>query len=106
VPCEVQAILDRSLALEFMTEDAAQAEETRQQMLPVEGVAEVNIVDLPGWVALSTAATPYGNERGESRCCVSRSRDAGSRLILTVTPRASEKRDPWPRAVRFQIKCD
>jgi hypothetical protein len=41
-----------------MTEDAAQAEETRQQMLPVEGVAEVNIVDLPGWVALSTAADP------------------------------------------------
>jgi len=43
---KVQAILDDgSVALEFMTDEASEAEEMRRQMLAVEGVAEVRILD-------------------------------------------------------------
>jgi len=48
---KVQAILqDGSVALEFITDDPSEAEQTRRQLLAVEGVAEVGIMDAPGWV--------------------------------------------------------
>jgi hypothetical protein len=48
---KVQAILhDGSVALEFMTDDASEAEEMRQQLLAVEGVANARILDQPGWL--------------------------------------------------------
>jgi hypothetical protein len=50
---KVQAILqDGSLALEFMTEDALEAEEMRRQMLAVEAWPEVRILVQPAWVEL------------------------------------------------------
>jgi hypothetical protein len=50
---KVQAILhDGSVALEFMTDDPSEAEEMRRQMLALDGVAEVGILDEPGWLSL------------------------------------------------------
>lgn len=50
---KVQAILqDGSTAFEFMTEDAAEAEEMRVQWLEFDCVAEVRILDEAGWVEL------------------------------------------------------
>lgn len=50
---KLQAVLhDGSVALEFMTQDASEAEEMRRQMLAVEGVAQVRILNLTGWVKL------------------------------------------------------
>ena len=50
---KVQAMFrDGSLGLEFMTENLAQAEEMRQQLLTYECVAEVRVLDEPQWVSL------------------------------------------------------
>jgi cell division protein FtsX len=47
---KVQAILqDGSVALEFKTNEASEAEEIRRQILAVEGVAKVRVLDQPGW---------------------------------------------------------
>jgi hypothetical protein len=47
---KVEAILqDGSVAPEFMTDDASEAEEMRRQLLDVEGVAEVRVLNEPGW---------------------------------------------------------
>jgi hypothetical protein len=40
------------VALEFMTDDRAEAQEMHRQMLGVEGVDEVRILDHPGRVEL------------------------------------------------------
>jgi hypothetical protein len=48
---KVQAILhDGSVALEFMTNDTVGAEEMRVQCLDFDSVAEVRVLDEPGWV--------------------------------------------------------
>jgi hypothetical protein len=50
---KVQTILqDGSVALEFMTDDLAEAEEMRAQWLGFDCVAEVRVLDQPGWVEL------------------------------------------------------
>jgi hypothetical protein len=50
---KVQAILhDGSVALEFMTDDAVEAEEMRVLCLDFGCVAEVRVLDEPGWVAV------------------------------------------------------
>ena len=50
---KVQAILqDESVGLEFMTDDPSEAEEMRQHIPAVEGVAEVRILDEPGLITL------------------------------------------------------
>ena len=50
---KLQAIFhDGSFVSNFMTEDAAEAEEMRLQMLDVEGVAEVRIAEATGWRTL------------------------------------------------------
>jgi len=41
---------DGSIALEFMTDDASEAQELRDQMLAFDCVAEV-VVDEPDWVS-------------------------------------------------------
>lgn len=46
----VQAIhQDGSIALKFMADDPAEAEEMRQQMLELAGVDEVRVTDVTGW---------------------------------------------------------
>jgi hypothetical protein len=50
---KVQALFqDGAIALEFMTGDASEAEEMRQQWLAFDCVAQVMVLDEPGWVAL------------------------------------------------------
>jgi hypothetical protein len=50
---KVQAILqDGSIALEFMTDDASEAEEMRAQGLAFDCVAEVLVIDEPQWTIL------------------------------------------------------
>jgi hypothetical protein len=54
---KAQAILQEgSVALEFMTEDALEAEEMRAQRLEFDCVAEVRVPDLPGLVELRSGA--------------------------------------------------
>ena len=43
---------DGSVGMEFMTDNASQAEELRQQWLAFDCVAEVRVLDEPGWVSL------------------------------------------------------
>jgi hypothetical protein len=43
---------DGAVAIEFMTDNASEAEEMRQQSLEFDSVAEVLILDEPGWVSL------------------------------------------------------
>ena len=48
---KVQAILqDGSVGLEFMTDDGSEAEELRTQCLAFDCVAEVRVLDEPGWM--------------------------------------------------------
>jgi hypothetical protein len=50
---KLQAILhDDSVGLEFMTDDASEAEEVRQDWLTFDSVAKVMVLDEPGWVSL------------------------------------------------------
>jgi hypothetical protein len=50
---KLQAIFDDgSVALEFMTDDSSEAEEMRAQWLAFDCVAEVVVLDEPGWVSL------------------------------------------------------
>ena len=50
---KLQAIFqDGSVGMEFMTDDPSEAEEMRAQMLAFDCVAEVLVVDEPGWVRL------------------------------------------------------
>jgi hypothetical protein len=50
---KLQAILhDGSVGLEFMTADASEAEEMREQWLAVDCVAQVMVLDEPDWVSL------------------------------------------------------
>jgi hypothetical protein len=50
---KLEAILnDGSVAPEFMVDNPSEAEEMRRQMLDVDGVAEVRILDEPGWVRI------------------------------------------------------
>jgi hypothetical protein len=50
---KLQAIFhDGSVAMEFMTEDSSEAEEMRVQWLAFDCVAEVVLLDEPGWVSL------------------------------------------------------
>ena len=50
---KLQAILhDDSVGLEFMTDDASEAEEVRQHWLTFDCVARVLVLDEPGWVSL------------------------------------------------------
>jgi hypothetical protein len=50
---KLQAIFhDGSVGLEFMTESAEEAEEMRAQWLEFDCVAEVRVLDDPGWVAI------------------------------------------------------
>jgi hypothetical protein len=50
---KLQAILHHgSVALEFMTDSLAEAEEMREQWLAFDCVAEVVVLDEPGWVSL------------------------------------------------------
>jgi hypothetical protein len=53
-PCSksTPSFVTEKVALEFMTDDASEAEEMRQQWLAFDCVAEVKILDLPGWVQL------------------------------------------------------
>jgi hypothetical protein len=47
---KVEAVLhDGSVALEFMTDDASEADELREQWLAFDCVAEVRILDEPAW---------------------------------------------------------
>ena len=47
----VQAILqDESVGVEFMTDNVSEADEMREQRLTFDCVAEVRILDEPGWV--------------------------------------------------------
>ena len=47
---KVQAILhDGSVRLEFMTDDANEAEEMRTELLPFDCMAEVRIEEEPDW---------------------------------------------------------
>jgi hypothetical protein len=48
----VCAILHDGTTMEFMTDDASEAAETREQMLAFDCVAEVVVLDEPGWVSL------------------------------------------------------
>jgi hypothetical protein len=43
---------DGSVDMEFMTDNASEAEELRQQWLAFDCVAEVRVLDEPGWVSL------------------------------------------------------
>jgi hypothetical protein len=48
---KVQAILhDGSVGLEFMTDDGSEAEQLRTQCLAFDCVAEVRVLDEPGWM--------------------------------------------------------
>jgi hypothetical protein len=50
---KVKAVLhDRSVALEFMTDDTLEAEEMRLQFLDFNRAAEVRVLDEPGWFAV------------------------------------------------------
>jgi hypothetical protein len=50
---KLQAIFhDGSVGLEFMTDNPSEAEEMRQQWLSFDCVAEVLVLDEPGWVRL------------------------------------------------------
>jgi hypothetical protein len=50
---KLQAIFhDGSVGMEFMTEDASEAEEIRQLWLGFDCVAEVVVSDEPGWVTV------------------------------------------------------
>jgi hypothetical protein len=50
---KLQAILqDGSVGLAFMTDSAEEAEEMRQQWLAFDCVAEVSVLDEPGWAKL------------------------------------------------------
>jgi hypothetical protein len=50
---KLQAILrDGSVGLEFMTTNPSEAEEMRAQWLEFDCVAEVRVLDDPGWVAI------------------------------------------------------
>jgi hypothetical protein len=50
---KLQAIFhDGSVGIEFMTDDPAEAEEMREQMLAFDCVAEVRVMDEPDWVSL------------------------------------------------------
>jgi hypothetical protein len=50
---KLQAIFhDGSVGLEFMTDDRSEAKEMREQWLAFDCVAEVPILDEPGWVPL------------------------------------------------------
>jgi hypothetical protein len=50
---KLQAIFnDGSVGMEFMTDDPSEAEDMRERWLAFDCVAEVLILDLPGWVSL------------------------------------------------------
>jgi hypothetical protein len=50
---KLQAIFqDGSVGLEVVTDDPSEAEEMREQMLAFDCVAEVVVLDEPGWVSL------------------------------------------------------
>ena len=41
-----------SVGVEFMTDDPLEAEERREQLLALDGVAEVRILDEPRWASV------------------------------------------------------
>jgi hypothetical protein len=43
---------DGSVGMEFMTDDPSEAEVMREHWLAFDCVAEVLVLDLPGWVSL------------------------------------------------------
>ncbi|MBV8226245.1 MAG: hypothetical protein JO232_13765 [Verrucomicrobia bacterium] len=50
---KLQAIFhDGSVGMEFMTDNPSEAEETREQMLAFDCVAEVLVREEPGWVSV------------------------------------------------------